>query len=241
VSVEYDRLAEAYGRHRKCHASVLRELVTGGGLGRRSRVLEIGAGTGNYIGALRELVACECFGVEPAGAMRELARTNAQGVEVRAGSAEELPFDERSFDFAFCVNVIHHVGDRRAFFREAFRVLGDEGTLCIATESHEMIRQRFVLAEYFPETVDADVARYSSIADLKKMAAETGFDEWHESVAGAEIVVESADAYAAKAFSSLHLIPQAAFERGLARLNAELARGALRATVPVFAMLWASK
>ena len=241
MSVEYDGLAEAYGRYRKCHPSVLRDIVTSGALTKESRVLEIGAGTGNYVAALSELVGCACSAVEPSDGMRAIAATNAKGVEVKAGRAEELPFEAESFDLAFCVNVVHHVTDRRAFFREAFRVLRSDGSLCIATESHDMIRKRFVLSEYFPETADVDIVRYSTVADLRTMADAAGFTEWHAALANADVTVESADVYEAKAFSCLHLIPQAAFEVGLRRLKEALRRGPLRATVAAFVMLWATK
>jgi SAM-dependent methyltransferase len=241
MRVEYDGLAEAYVRHRKCHPSVLHELVTGGELGKTSRVLEIGTGTGNYIAALQELVGCRCFAVEPSSKMREVAEKNAASVEVRPGKAEELPFEAQSMDFAFCVNVIHHVADRPRLFQEAFRVLGEGKTLCVATESHDMIRKRFVLPSYFPETVDADIARYSSIDELRGMAGNAGFGGWRETRAEAELVVESADIYEAKAFSSLHLISEEAFDAGLRRLKADLERGPLRAVVPVLAMLWITK
>jgi hypothetical protein len=73
------------------------------------------------------------------------------------------------------------------------------------------------------------------------MAKTAGFRGWRETRVSAEIVVESAEVFEAKAFSSLHLISEDAFTRGIARLKADLARGPLRATEPVFAMLWATK
>jgi SAM-dependent methyltransferase len=241
MSSDYERLAKNYGKHRSAHEGALRELLSGAGLAAESRVLEVGAGTCNYIARVREEVGCRCWAVEPSPAMREVALARGLDVQVTAGTAEELPFEERSFDFAFCVNVIHHVRDRPALFREAFRVLDERGTFCVATETHDMIRERFVHATHFPEIVDLDIARYSSIEDLRAMAKAAGFTAWRETRVLAEIVVESAEIYEAKAFSSLHLISEEAFARGLARLKADLAHGPLRATQPVFAMLWATK
>lgn len=241
MSSNYERLAKEYGKHRSAHEGAVQELVSGAMLGPESRVLEIGAGTCNYVAAVREAVRCRCWAVEPAVAMREIAHARGLDVEMSAGKAEELPFEAGSFDFAFCVNVIHHVADRPALFREAFRVLDEGGTLCVATESHDMIRARLVHATHFPEIVDLDIARYSGIEELRDMAKAAGFRGWRETHVIAEVVVESAEIYEAKAFSSLHLISEEAFARGIARLKADLARGPLRATQPVFAMLWATK
>src|SRR3712207_7697189 len=41
----------------------------------------------------------------------------------RSGRAEGLPVPDASFDLVYSVDVIHHVGDRPAAFREAARVL----------------------------------------------------------------------------------------------------------------------
>jgi SAM-dependent methyltransferase len=241
VSTDDDRRSAAHARHPHFHAAVLRELVRGGGLERSSRVLEIGAGTAAYAPALSELVGCECREVEPSAVMRGIVQRGVHSAPASAGGDEALPFAAGSFDFAFCVNVVHRVGDPPSLFREAFRVLDDDGAWCVATESHDMIRNRFVLADYFPDTVAADLARYPRVDDLRRMAEAAGFDEWYECVVRAEVSVESADLYAAKAFPSLHLVSDAAFDRGLERLTSDLERGPLTGIVPVLTLLWASK
>ena len=72
------------------------------------------------------------------------------------------------------------------------------------------------------------------------MARRAGFRDWHETSLEVEIPVTSADAYEAKAFSSLHFVSEAAFEAGLRRLKADLARGPLTERGR-FALLWATK
>lgn len=240
MSSDYERMASAYGRHRKAYEPLVREFVVGARLTETSRVLEIGAGTGNYSGALRELVGCRCTAVEPSAAMREIAERRALDVAVKAGSAEGLPFEDASFDFAFCVHVVHHVKDRSAFFTEAFRILDDGGTFSIATETEAMIRARFPQSEYFPASASGDVARYPRIFELERMARAAGFREWRETSLEIAVPVTSADPYEAKAFSSLHFVPDAEFETGLFRLKADLARGPMMARGG-FALLWATK
>lgn len=240
MSSDYERMAEAYGRHRTAYEPLVRELAKGGRLTETSRVLEIGAGTANYVNALRRLVGCRCTAVEPSTGMRDIAQSRGLDIEIKAGSAEALPFDGEAFDFAFCVQVIHHVRDRQASFDEAFRVLDRSGTLCVATESHAMIRARYPLAEYFPDSITADVARYPAISELEGMARKAGFRAWRETSLEVEVPTASADAYEAKAFSSLHFVPEALFEAGLRRLKADLARGPMVATGG-YALLWATK
>jgi ubiquinone/menaquinone biosynthesis C-methylase UbiE len=172
--------------------------------------------------------------------MRDIAQGRGLDVEIKAGSAGALPFDSACFDFAFCVQVIHHVKDRQAVFTEAFRVLDSRGTFCVATESEAMIRARSPLGEYFPDSVRADLGRYPPIAELERMARSTGFREWRETSLEVEVLLTSADAFEAKAFSSLHFVPEALFEDGLRRLKADLARGPMLGRGG-FALLWATK
>jgi ubiquinone/menaquinone biosynthesis C-methylase UbiE len=91
--------------------------------------------------------------------MLDVARGRDPVLSTVVGSAERLPFAPESFDLVFCVDVVHHLADLSAFFSEAFRVLTPRSALLIATDSEQIIRTRFPLAEYFPETVDADLAR----------------------------------------------------------------------------------
>ena len=151
MTIEYDQLAEVYERYRRCNAEVLRELVNGGKLTHASRVLEVGAGTGNYCRALRELAGCHCTAVEPSQAMRDLLRDADGEIDVVAGVGERLPLPSDNFDLVFCVGVVHHLSDPGAFLQEAFRVLEAAGVICVVTDSEDIIRARFPLAEYYPK------------------------------------------------------------------------------------------
>lgn len=142
--------------------------------------------------------------------------------------AERLPFKASFFDLAFSVNVIHHVGDTVAYFREGFRVLTAGGRICTVTDSEEIIRNRKPLAECWPETVDADLARYPGIASLRQQMAQTGFVDIEEHVVEWAVEITDSAPYREKAFSCLHLISEEAFQRGLERLDNALRTGAVQ-------------
>jgi ubiquinone/menaquinone biosynthesis C-methylase UbiE len=123
----YQEIAPDYARLRRIHPEVFRHLIATGPISADSRVLEIGCGTGNYICALRESVGCHCWGIDASEEMLAQALRRSIAVQFSLGRAENLGFQEKSFDLLFSVDVIHHVANRAQFFREAWRVLRPDG------------------------------------------------------------------------------------------------------------------
>lgn len=81
-------------------------------------VLDVGCGEGGF---LADLAA---RGIRAVGVDHEsaLAAARAAGLEVHAGVAERLPFDDASFDTVTFMYVTHHVADPAVALAEAARV-----------------------------------------------------------------------------------------------------------------------
>lgn len=94
-------------------------------LGDARRVLNVGAGTGNYEPGGREVVA-----LEPSAEM--IAQRPAGAAPVVQGSAEALPFADRSFDAAMGVLTVHHWTDPAKGLAEMRRVA--RGPVVLLTE-----------------------------------------------------------------------------------------------------------
>jgi protein-L-isoaspartate O-methyltransferase len=62
MKIDYDRMAGLYARFRRVHPVVLEHLLAD--LNASSRVLEIGAGSGNYISTISKMIGCECHGID---------------------------------------------------------------------------------------------------------------------------------------------------------------------------------
>lgn len=236
--IDYDLIAQAYARHRGIHPQVLAALCAAATPA--SRVLEVGCGTGNYIAALQAEVGCPCWGIDPSAEMLAQARARSPVVHFAQRRAEQLDFDPDSFDLFFSVDVIHHLTDHKAYYREAYRVLAPGGRACTATDSEWIIRHRRPLSTYFPETVPHELARYPRIDALRAHMAAAGFGRLDEHMVEHTYLLHDAEAYRARTFSALHLISVGAFRRGLARMERDLARGPIVCTSR-YTLLWGTK
>ncbi len=68
-------------------------------------------------------------GIDPSFPMREKAKE--RGIYVLNGVAEELPYADRSYDFALMVTTICFVDDIIKAFKEVYRILKNEGSFII--------------------------------------------------------------------------------------------------------------
>jgi ubiquinone/menaquinone biosynthesis C-methylase UbiE len=101
--------------------------------------LEIGAGTGYFTLNLLQLGLIErATATDISPGMLETLEGSAAGlgleVETVASDAEELPFDDASFDLVFGHAVLHHIPDLRRAFAEFSRVLRPGGTVAFCGE-----------------------------------------------------------------------------------------------------------
>jgi cyclopropane fatty-acyl-phospholipid synthase-like methyltransferase len=234
---DYEAAAAAYARNRSVHPGVVADLIREAGLHAGSRVLDVGCGTGNYAHALQEATGCTISGLEPSDQMRQRAETAASWTALAAGSAEILPFPDESCDLLYSTDVIHHVGDRDAYFAEAARVLAPGGRIATVTDSQEDIARRRPLSDYFPETVAIEERRYPAIETLRAEMEAAGFSGIHETHVDLEYPLTDIRGYRERAYSSLLLIPDDALERGLTRMAQDLLAGPISA-LSLYTLVW---
>jgi ubiquinone/menaquinone biosynthesis C-methylase UbiE len=153
------------------------------------------------------------------------------------GRAEALGFADEALDLVFSVDVIHHVADRATFYQQAARVLRPGGRLCTVTDSADIIRCREILSGYFPETVEIELARYPRIIQLEAWMAAAGLVAFEVMTVETPYQITSSQPVRDRAYSSLHLIPEEAWQAGLARLERDLVRGPVRGAAR-YACLW---
>lgn len=86
------------------------------------KVLEVGCGTGLFLEWFLRL-GHEVTGIDPSPCMLSMARRRLPSrVVIERGCAEELPFDDSTFDTVALINTLEFVDDQLGALSEAFRV-----------------------------------------------------------------------------------------------------------------------
>ncbi|MDQ1510223.1 MAG: hypothetical protein QOG50_2067 [Actinomycetota bacterium] len=154
TSTRYDRIGTSYTRTRRTDPRVAAQINRA--LGNARRVVNIGAGTGSYEPADRDVVA-----VEPSRTM--IAQRAAGAAPVVRVFAESLPFRDDSFDAALAIFTVHHWRDTNHGLRELARVSRRQ----VILSYDAIVEDGFWLVEdYFPEmaALDDDNRAYTSQA-----------------------------------------------------------------------------
>jgi len=98
------------------------------------------------------------------------------------------------------------------------------------------------LLRYKPETVEIELGRYPRIVELREIMEQVGFGEMTESTVQFAYPLTDVQAYRDKAFSALLSIPEAAFQRGIERMEQDLRTGpglfSSKLKVEICGLLW---
>lgn len=135
TGIDYDRAAGAYRSGRTLPPDILevwRHAVTSHVQGSR-RVLDLGAGTGQFLRPLAEWSNARVVGVEPSAGMCAQARSVVDGrtTTLVAARAEALPLSTASIEVAWLSTVVHQFGDLGRAVDELRRVVRPGGRVLV--------------------------------------------------------------------------------------------------------------
>jgi SAM-dependent methyltransferase len=121
------------------------------------RGLDLGCGIGEYARAVAQGLGCDVAAVDASQPAVAVARRrgDADGrVAFLAGDAQRLPFPDATFDFAYTINMVHHLkrGEQRAALAEALRVLRPGAPLVVFEINVLNPLFRFYMRQVFPRT-----------------------------------------------------------------------------------------
>jgi hypothetical protein len=151
----YDTIGATYTATRRTEPRIAAQLWAA--LGDARTVLNVGAGTGSYEPPNRDVTA-----VEPSTVMR--AQRPANAARCVAASAENLPFEDKSFDAAMAFATVHHWQDPIAGIREMQRVARRVVVFTCDTTDGAWRRRFWLTRDYLPEVVASPVGLSTELA-----------------------------------------------------------------------------
>jgi SAM-dependent methyltransferase len=154
-----DMYGRFVGRYAPALATGLIEAV---GVKPQSRVLDVGCGPGGLATVLAEVVGQQnVSAVDPSQPFVSVCRARLPSADVRVAAAEELPFEDGSFDAAFAQLVVNFMTDPVRGVGEMKRVVEPGGSVAACTwdyrEGMTMIRTFWDAAH---EIVPEEAAEY---------------------------------------------------------------------------------
>lgn len=101
------------------------------------RALDVGCGPGVLTERLvARLGADAVAGVDPSEPFVAAARDRCPGADIRPGAAEDLPFEDASYDVALAQLVVHFMRDPVQGLREMGRVVSPDGVIAASVWNH---------------------------------------------------------------------------------------------------------
>lgn len=187
-------------------------------------MLDVGCGTGTLAIALAMQYSCKVWGVDASPEMLEVARAKvSEGVGLKLGSAEALPFKDGWFERTVSKLAMHLV-DRPRAFTEIHRVLAPGGRFALASFDPAHFTS-YYLNTFFPSILAIDSERFAPADVLVAELHEAGFADTRTARLTQELSLTRAEAIGrirGRHISTFQLIPEAEYEAGLERADREL-------------------
>lgn len=199
-----------------------------------ARVLDLGCGTGRFASLLARTFHAGVIGVDASVRMILQRDEREAGASFVVGTAEAIPLAASAVDLVFVSMVYHHLGSAASAVTEIARVLRPGGYAIVRNPTRESA-DAFEYLRFFPEALALDVARMPPRRAIDDAFASAGFRGVAHRVVRHRFAEDYADYHrkiALRGLSSLQMISDAAFERGL-RDFARYCRSA-RASGPIY-------
>ena len=141
-----------------------------------SKILDLGCGTGELLKILEDrFPSSELTGIDLTEEMLAVAKQKlSDNVELLLGSATNLPFDSKSFDWVIMSNVIGHLSDKKTALKETHRVLKNPGKIVITDWTRDF--QTMNLVHFCTKLINYSQYRSLKTVELESLLDECGFN-----------------------------------------------------------------
>ena len=132
IAAEFARAAATFGERTRGRFDHL-DAVAFARAGAGDTVVEVGAGTGNFL-SLFSGVAARLIAVDLTPEMLHAARARHHGLVAIVGDGHRLPLAARSVELVASAQVLHHVHEPAPFLHEMRRVVADGGRVLVVDQ-----------------------------------------------------------------------------------------------------------
>lgn len=175
VQNEYAHLAAQYDRRWSFYVNAtVQKTINCLDINSHERILDLGCGTGTLIQRLLHLAPeTEVVGLDPSVEMLNVARQKLpESVELRVGSADNIPFPNESFDWVISTNAFHYFRSPSQAIQEAKRILKPNGHLVITDWCDDYLTCR--ICDAFLRLVNRAHFRTYGVSECQKMLQNEG-------------------------------------------------------------------
>ncbi len=164
------------------------------------QVLDVGCGPGALLAELASRVGADALaGIDPSVPFIEAARARFPDSDIRAGGAEQLPFDDDSFDACLAQLVVHFMKDPVAGLREMGRVTRPGGTVAACVwdyTGNNPLSLFWNAVQTLDPSVTGEVVRAGARqGHLAELADQAGLTAVTESLISVTVTMASFDAW----------------------------------------------
>jgi SAM-dependent methyltransferase len=156
-------------------------LIDKAGVRRGDSALDVGCGPGAALEALARRVGVDrVAGIDPSNSFVEMAKRRVPDADIRLGTAEALPFDDRSFDVVLSQLVVNFMRDARAGVSEMCRTARRTVASCVWDYAGEMKLLRTfwdAACELDPEAPDERQMQWCTPEEMDELWTSAGLRE----------------------------------------------------------------
>ncbi|MBU1092761.1 class I SAM-dependent methyltransferase [Patescibacteria group bacterium] len=158
--------SNTFNRYARLHSLIIHHINT------NHNILDVGCATGGFLDYLHERGFEHLYGIDIINTYVTQARKKRIH-KIKIGQAESIPFADNSMDLLVMDQVLEHLVDPKKAFREARRVLAEDGMLCISVPDASRYNKRFFFDFYW--FLLREHVQHFDLEHLKLLGAQEGF------------------------------------------------------------------
>jgi len=219
--INFDNFADRYDEYRTADDEIIQILKRESNIEKKSKILDFGCGTGNYIDKFQKSGFGSILGLDISKKMRKKAKEKTHTTIHRNFNGVN-----ETFDFIFIIDVIHLITDINLLAKKLHMRCNNGAKIAIVTKSQEQIRNRNYINKFFPKITEKDLKRYHDIDMLIEAFQDVGFEcqknEEYKENTDRKIDLNFLNNVRNKCFSMFELIHEDDFNQGIRNLEEAL-------------------